>query len=545
MWDTERKKVIDYKFGQYITDFEIVRVYDDVVVYADGFDPNRFGLIDLTSKNCKADVLTDPIFHGIPQFINGRAIVTTDNGYGYIDSKGNMIKNYCQSILRSLYNDNIVFRENDLWGIMDTNGNELMPPTYSNLYFLRYNYMIKVDSRSGVIDKYGNIILDCNYNEIEAMTKDLYKVRKRKKYGLVNSKNEIILPMKYSIIDQINPNRYFVLKNSKTIFIIDEKGNTIKRITDNIGGIKILNNNLLIYNNRKGKTVLNSDGEIILSVEGPNKPYDYIIDDDIIYYHDSKSEYFLNDKGEKILETIPDDKTDDLYSIETFIHHNPYFEKFPTGLLCLGNTRSCLSLYDLNGNQIKVNNSSEPFFDNTYEHIEVLNDNLIKVINRGRTAVIDRTGKIIIPFTDNYSTLTLDNGLIKVITEDQYGNKVYMLYDLDGNILIDQIADVDSLQVINSNQVIINNYIFNLDNIKYQYQLKLFDDNHLIKKTFADMDEFNTYIESFIESIIPMINQQKQKRLEMIEQIDKKTNEDIDNIIENVDEEIKKYQKRR
>lgn len=128
----------------------------------------KFGLLD-----AEGNKITEPVFDGVAGFTDGYApVFSLEQGFMYIDREGNIIK--LPEAVRNSHIDNgriyCKFQNDCKYGVLDLNGNELLPKRYDALVNCDNKYYAIIeDNKLGLIDLSGNEIvsptLDCDYSE--------------------------------------------------------------------------------------------------------------------------------------------------------------------------------------------------------------------------------------------------------------------------------------------------------------------------------------------------------------------------------------------
>lgn len=102
--------------------------------------------------------------------------------------------------------------------------------TYDNIYMdnlNKYGYIeIEKNYKRGALDKHGNIILPCEYDEIFKTKEDLYfSIKINGKWGIADKKGHIIIPCEYDYISKTTDEKYFkvTLNNKMAIFDLNGK----------------------------------------------------------------------------------------------------------------------------------------------------------------------------------------------------------------------------------------------------------------------------------------------------------------------------------
>lgn len=207
----------------------------------------KWGAIDFHS-----DVIIPFEYEDAFSFVNSRAVVKKRkelpisilgkrifiDRYGAIDVK-NSIK--IPFTFESLENDGVVIRgkKNELWGLYDNEGNELIPHRYDKLYRFSEGLIGAVlENKVGFIDTHDNIIIPFKYiysEYNEPIFSDgvacvlSHDENGKEAYGYINHFDKIITPfcydysvtMKYNAIENITSeyNEYGRIDYKKVVFL--------------------------------------------------------------------------------------------------------------------------------------------------------------------------------------------------------------------------------------------------------------------------------------------------------------------------------------
>ena len=241
--------------------FEDLDLGEDLIAYFDS-TAYLYGL-----RTTEGTVLTEPKFSSIGPFINGYAIASNETSLSaIIDNKGN---NKTDFIYEYTYFDPELnayqYSIDGKMSMMDVNGTPIWKNHYDYFSPFTQNFSVaNLDSKSGIIDRNGEIIVpfsdrsilvndnyyyiteeDGKYNAYDIKNnklilsgyaylfvtnvENLFKVSEDgENFGLVNSKGEIILPMEYSYITDFQIETASAKKNnSDEEIIINSKGEII------------------------------------------------------------------------------------------------------------------------------------------------------------------------------------------------------------------------------------------------------------------------------------------------------------------------------
>ncbi|MFV8344519.1 WG repeat-containing protein [Flavobacterium sp. ZB4P13] len=236
---------------------------------------NKYGVVDSLNNNII------PFKYDFIEFKNNRLIVHDKKLYGLfsLDNK-ELIPVQYQFLLPRNYNRFILWTENSLFGLSDSNGNIVIPVKYIDISSTENDdfYITKNDKNlHGIYDYNGKNIIAEEYkfytidnykifatknNEPQILDiQNLYDVKylekdinfietlrhhsmgeslfqiiiKQNKYGVINSLNELIIPLIYDEIQSSQNWRYFIIKQNNKVGLININGTVVKDVIyDNI-----------------------------------------------------------------------------------------------------------------------------------------------------------------------------------------------------------------------------------------------------------------------------------------------------------------------
>ncbi len=112
----------------------------------------------------------------------------------------------------------------DLVGLIDTLGNEILPPVFQHIYQDHTNSSIlklKINDRWQVFTYNGNRILDeFKDNKITFLFENFIAVEKDGKTGVVRMNGDVLIPFKYKAIEKEHPNKFRVTTFEGERFIL-------------------------------------------------------------------------------------------------------------------------------------------------------------------------------------------------------------------------------------------------------------------------------------------------------------------------------------
>ena len=152
--------------------------------------------------------------------------------YVFINKKGEIVLNTDYTGISSFHNGLATVSNLGKYGIIASNGMEIVPPIYDEVYGLDEQgdtFQVCLKSKWGIVDKTQKEILKCEYDIIETYNNNIYKISKDGKWGLFNKSSNkstdiIYDDMKLSYED----NSPIAVELDDHWFYINEDGNKIK-----------------------------------------------------------------------------------------------------------------------------------------------------------------------------------------------------------------------------------------------------------------------------------------------------------------------------
>ena len=116
------------------------------------------------------------------------------------------------------------------WGLLDTTGKIVLPPTYAEIRRPGEGYYAvkDEDDKYGFIDKRGKIQIPLDYQDVKIYKKGHCVVTKGKeKWGLINKFNAKVVPCYFKSVN-FNDDRIEMLDEKGAKYVIDEKGDCLE-----------------------------------------------------------------------------------------------------------------------------------------------------------------------------------------------------------------------------------------------------------------------------------------------------------------------------
>jgi hypothetical protein len=172
---------------------------------------NKWGFI-----NHKGEVVINYQFDEAEIFINGKAIVTSGNKKGLIDSEGKYVINPQYSkIIQD--DDKLLIKLESKWGWADLDGKIIINPQFTEAYPFNKQRLaaVKIGNTWGYIDLEGKTVINPQFEIALPFNGELAAVELNNKIGFINMDGKYTINPQY---DEITKDYYFNLFNGKSNF---------------------------------------------------------------------------------------------------------------------------------------------------------------------------------------------------------------------------------------------------------------------------------------------------------------------------------------
>ena len=165
-------------------------------------------------------------YEGVNSFSEGLAAVKVDGLWGFIDVSGKMvIESKFMGIEGGFKSRRCIFQEGILTGLIDEQGQIVLKPSYStiNLYSNEHyivNSEEKDETRYGVIDRDGELVVEMKEDEIYAVTDSGY-------YFVLGSDQE-----GYNLMFDFLGNKKFTIKYSPDMLSMEIRSNSLLAVSE-------------------------------------------------------------------------------------------------------------------------------------------------------------------------------------------------------------------------------------------------------------------------------------------------------------------------
>lgn len=187
----------------------------------------RWGVIDQSGA-----VVTGCSLKEVPVFVDGVAIVQSDDGFGLMDSEKKIVipTKYTQ-LFRSGVAHLLIFQSNSrFWGIINTAGNIIVKAKYTGIspFDQMGLAVITLGVKQGLMDTLGRVVLEPTYDEIKAYTGTNFKlIRSGQLYGLLDSLGSVLFEPAYDEIQSYGRTNYTPIRLAQQYGLLDARGRVV------------------------------------------------------------------------------------------------------------------------------------------------------------------------------------------------------------------------------------------------------------------------------------------------------------------------------
>jgi hypothetical protein len=195
---------------------------------------NKWGYI-----NNKGEIVIDLLYDDAGAFYGNAAIVEIGSKMQLINKKG---QNVLDKSFDVLYRDettfNLIYKENNKWGLMDDSGKKLTEALYDELNVFSYGLSrVRSGDLYGFIDKKGKTVVSLAYDDALSFSNGLAAVEKDGLWGYINTKGNVEIELKYLDANSFDAYGNALIENSGNLpYHIIDKDEKILMSGDYISG---------------------------------------------------------------------------------------------------------------------------------------------------------------------------------------------------------------------------------------------------------------------------------------------------------------------
>lgn len=534
--------------GMQITDYKILKIDGNRIYVRNN---NKVGIISLNSKNPFNNFIIQDSFNEIGDFVDGVAIYERNFEAGLIDEEGHIICSGYQKIWEP-YDGIYIYKESiRSYGLIDKFNNKITDKTYPDLYEKDGLFIIQDGIYCGLLDKRGKEILKPEYGGIKVLDKcfvvsDCHISNPNYPQGLYDLNGKKLLSTKYQSIEQINSDNLLLTTHSYSFYIYNLDKQKKQRLS-------LLKCYYSPFNDKYIKKRIDKNYRYGLIDLNGNEVLEPIYND-IILLNNGLIKVRIDNKCSLLDKNLKPFNKDKYYQI--FDYKN--------GLARAQDIKTYkYLLIDERGNKVlKYSKDNQDIYP-TYTNIDIINDDLVMVFEDDYWKLLKRpltNPTCIMKFNniekltedlfkvknnDNYSLIYKDGTIIlkdlgmDIKSVDKVGNLIVLkdkkeysqIIDINGNIKLKPIK-CERIDILNDNQVIIDNYLYDLDNIRYLYKLSIYYDDNKIIKSFNSASERKKYHEYLINEAEPKIKKLKDEHQQEIQNLEKNVKQKIKSLFQ-------------
>lgn len=241
------------------------------------YSRGKWGICDNTGSEVIACQFLNPLSmvedHFVGYSMNGPQKIYSLNG-------DELFSNIQPEKLQPIEGDSLHFeiKKDSKWGIIDINGNVVVRLCYDYIKALSELYIVKKDGKWGVINKRGDSIQPCIFDSIEKKS-NFYEVKLNDKYGLLDRNAKLFVQCEYDYVDPITTLTNIIVQvglNGKR-GILDNNG--ILRIPIQYDYISVIGNRTYICKRNDKYGILDDHGCSVVPFiyDSMSSPYDSVL----------------------------------------------------------------------------------------------------------------------------------------------------------------------------------------------------------------------------------------------------------------------------
>ena len=504
---------IDLNSGVKITDYEVDKVIGDYVYIMENneksfnyTDRYKIGLIILNTKNGLGKVIFEPQFKYLSEPINNSFIYQRLNlRYGIVNDKGQeQISSHfynISSIGKGFFEATVV-RNKEECTIINDSGEEIFKRGFDKLKYDDSTKLVVV-GRKNLINIKAHILWNAQY---------------KYKYGVYDLDGNEVLPLIYQDVCILD-NDLFLVNDMIHTKIINRNQEVIKSFPNKCNSFNKLNNQfiqLFIYT-KNSWIVINNKGDIIIDKQHFYASTPDVLDDIIGYkgliknnlgetlYECSTCDDLTLLNNGNVLLTFDGDRRSELYFKDTkTIKGFNTLLRVLDGCLCIEKNDK-KAILDLDGNYLTNFIFKSIYYAkdgiilaDTDEEFGLFNTKINKFIRKLNNV---NTDSFMHQVYDYYVVYSYSN---------HFKSSVVGMVDINGNNIIPPVQG-KCICYVNKNQVIVDGYLYNINDLKINYNIGIgVDEKEIIVKTF-DSEEKRQKAEEYIWEGILNIDKPKQK----------------------------------
>ena len=217
-------------------------------------------------------------------------IAFKDGQAGLLKNDEIILNHEYEDIMYYSYNDVFIIQRNSKQGVTDRNGNIIINPQYSNISFGGIYVNATLDNEVKILDLNGNEINDGYISKLPTKDGEHFIVYGEDGiYKIIDKNGNFIIDRNYTNIEEVS-NTYFIVASDKNNGIIDLTGKSLVDLRYN-SIVELPNTNLLQANISETSTIslINANMQIVATMDEAEL---VVYDDYIRLYSETDNKYF-------------------------------------------------------------------------------------------------------------------------------------------------------------------------------------------------------------------------------------------------------------
>jgi WG containing repeat len=300
---TTQIHVMDYDgnllFDEPINNFKQFEANNEIAIL---YEPENktYGFVNIDERKIVA-----PKYDVFTLLNNNLIIVKEDSKYGVINHLDEVVIDFQYDAL--FYKEGLFyFKQEDLNGVMNENGEVLNTFIHDPAYFGFYNDLsrVRVEDKWGFINRHGEVMIETQFENAFPFSEGLAAVKKYGKFGFINTNGDVVIDYQYDFVDSFKDGVAYVVSIKDGIVeegFINQQNEKLTLIHDSSAGIPF-EEKYSTYEQRNSPSLYNY----------------YYVDGDIVYYktrfeyrgfkldfnEDGQINAVYNQDGDQILDNV-------------------------------------------------------------------------------------------------------------------------------------------------------------------------------------------------------------------------------------------------
>lgn len=243
--------------------------------------PNNNEGYDLVTFNSYAiiDDSTQIALHQYDEFkaaAKGLFIYGLNGYYGLMDTDGKVILANTFNYIGTFKNGSSVVKQNGKFGLINLQGNFLLPCEYDSLVQDSSSKLIRIKGKEihdyghtkvvvsqipkwGLTDSLGKTVLEIKHPEIQAPSNEMYPIKRGDYWGFYNHETDQIIPFQFTKINQHFTHNLALVTKENVQLLINKNGEIVNK--HHYDSLKIIAENTILCKSSNKYGLLNHKGE--------------------------------------------------------------------------------------------------------------------------------------------------------------------------------------------------------------------------------------------------------------------------------------------